>query len=70
MSSRPVLSPVGARILVLLAEGLPAPAIANQLETCEQEIEREISDMLRSLGLNSRVELILFAYSRTTSKAE
>jgi len=58
------VSPLGAKILALVAQGLSAQAIANQLQLREQEIEDEVSEMLRSLGLHSRVELILFAYSR------
>ena len=69
MSSEPAVSPLGAKILVLMARGLQSQAIADQLHIGEQAIEDELSEMLYSLGLHSRVELILFAYSEKTRKA-
>lgn len=69
MSSQPAVSTLGAKILALAAQGLPAQAIANQLQVDVQEIDHQLSEILCSLGLHSRVELILFAYSRNTRKA-
>jgi DNA-binding NarL/FixJ family response regulator len=69
LSSQPAVSPLGVKILILMAQGLPAQAIAENLDIGEQEIEYELSQTLCSLGLHSRVELILFAYSSITSKS-
>lgn len=69
VSSEPAVSPLGAKILVLMARGLKAQAIADQLHIGEQAIEDELSDMLCSLGLHSRVELILFTYSGKERRA-
>lgn len=66
MNYQPAVSPTAAKILALVAQGLSTQDIANQLHMREHEIEDEVSEMLRSLGLHSRVELMLFAYSGPT----
>ncbi len=68
MITRAAVTPLGGKIFALVAHGLSVQAIANQLDMNEQEIEEEVSQVLRSLDLRSRVELLLFAYSKNTEK--
>ena len=53
-----------ARVLGLVAEGMPNEEIAQQLKITEHTVRNYLCRILEKLGLSSRVELVLYALSR------
>jgi DNA-binding NarL/FixJ family response regulator len=63
------LTPREREILVLLAEGLPANAIAASLVVSPKTVATHIQRILPKLGVHSRAEAVAFAHAEGLTRA-
>ena len=64
------LTPRQLEILVLLAEGLRNPEIAERLSTTPKTVEHHVSAVLAKLAVRSRAEAVRLAFERRLIHSE
>lgn len=55
------LTPREQEVLVLIAEGLTNPEIADKLVISAKTVDRHRENIMRKLNLHSRIELVKYA---------
>jgi DNA-binding NarL/FixJ family response regulator len=63
-NGRPMLTPREEEVVRLVAEGLKNREIADKLGVAEHSIRNYLCRIFEKLGVSSRVELVLYAFSR------